>query len=103
MGLGNESKAVTTPGVRTTDEEDGKELGAEDRACYRSWTVRGCLSQDRCELQFAAKELARRMQQPKARRELTIVKVPGVENPGMLEASRVGGRSRMAFRVAQGT
>ena len=29
MGLSNESKAVSTPGVRTTDEEDGKELGAE--------------------------------------------------------------------------
>ena len=35
MGLSNESKAVSTPGVRTTDEE-GKELGAEDRAFYRS-------------------------------------------------------------------
>ena len=65
MGLSNESKAVSTPGVRTTDEEDGKELGAEDRACYRSWTMRASyLSQDRCELQFAVKELARRMQQP---------------------------------------
>ena len=62
MGLSNESKA-STPGVRMTDEEDGKELGAEDRACYRSWTMRASyLSQDRCELQFAVKELARRMQ-----------------------------------------
>ena len=58
-GLSNESEAVSTPGVRTTGE-DGKELGAEDRACYRSWTMRAnCLSQDRCELQFAVKELAR--------------------------------------------
>ena len=65
MVLSNESKAVSTPGVRTTDEEDGKELGAEDRACYRPWTMRASyLSQDRCELQFAVKELARRMQQP---------------------------------------
>ena len=65
MGPSNESKAVSTPGVRTTDEEDGKELGAEDRACYRSWTMRASyLSQDSCELQFAVKELARRMQQP---------------------------------------
>ena len=39
----------------TTDEEDVKERGAEDRACYR------------CELQFAVKELARRMQQPNTR------------------------------------
>ena len=68
MGLGNESKAVSTLGVRTTDEEDGKELGAEDRACYRSWTMRASyLSQDRCELQFAVKELARRIQQPNAK------------------------------------
>ena len=65
VGLNNESKAVSTPAMRTTDEEDGKELDAEDRACYRSWTMRASyLSQDRCELQFAAKELARRMQQP---------------------------------------
>ena len=49
----------------TTDEEDGKELDAEGRACYRSWTMRASyLSRDRCELQFAVKELARRMQQP---------------------------------------
>ena len=55
---------MSTPGVRTTDEEDGKELGAEDRACYRSWMMRASYpSQDRCELQFAVEELARRMQQ----------------------------------------
>ena len=65
MELCNESKAVSTPSVRMTDEEDGKELDAEDGACYRSWTMRASyLSQDRCELQFAVKELARRMQQP---------------------------------------
>ena len=65
MGLNNESKAVSTPGVMMTDEDDGKELDAENRACYRSWTMRASyLSQDRCELQFAVKELARRMQQP---------------------------------------
>ena len=65
MGLNNESKAVSTPDVRMTDEDDGKELDAENRACYRSWTMRASyLSQDSCELQFAVKELARRMQQP---------------------------------------
>ena len=67
-GLNNESKAVSTLGVRMTDEDDGKELDAENRACYRSWTMRASyLSQDRCELQFAVKELARRMQQPNAK------------------------------------
>ena len=46
MGVSKESKAVSTLGVRTTDEED-----AEDRACYRSWTMRASyLSQDSCEL-----------------------------------------------------
>ena len=62
---GNQSKAVKTPGVRTTDEDDGEELDAESRACDRSWTMQaGYFSQDRCELQFTVKELARRMQQP---------------------------------------
>ena len=65
MGLSNESKAVSTPGVRSTDEEDDKERDAEGRACHRSWTMRAsCLCQDRCELQFVVKEPARRVQQP---------------------------------------
>ena len=68
MGLGDESKAVSTLGVRLTDEDDGKECDAESRACYRSWTMRtSYLSQDRCELQSAVKELARRLQQPNAK------------------------------------
>ena len=72
-GLSNESKAVSTPVVRTTDEEDGKELDAEGRACYRSWTMRASYpSQDRCELQFAVKELARRMQQPNTKNMLAL-------------------------------
>ena len=36
VGLGDVSKAVSTLGVRMTDEDDGKELDAERRACYRS-------------------------------------------------------------------
>ena len=58
MGLSSESKVLSTPGVRMTEEEDAKELDAEGRACCRSWTTRASyLSQDRCE------QLARRMQQ----------------------------------------
>ena len=38
--LNNESKAVSTPGVRMNDEDDVTELDAENRACYRSWTMR---------------------------------------------------------------
>ena len=48
-GLGDESKAMSTFGVRITDEDDGKECDAESRACHRSWTMRASyLSQDRC-------------------------------------------------------
>ena len=60
------------------------------------------------------------VQEAVARRELTIVKVPGVENPADMETKHLaqremheclnragyhitGGRSRMAFGVAQGT
>ena len=68
MGQGDESEPVSTPGVRMTDEEELKEFDAGSRACYRSWTMRASyLIQDRCQLQFALKELARRMQQPSAK------------------------------------
>ena len=69
MGLGDESKAVSTHGVRTTDEDDGRELDAASRACYLSWAMlASCLSQDRCALQSAVNELARRMQQPNTKK-----------------------------------
>ena len=54
--------------MRMTDEDDVKECDAQSRACNRSWTMRASdLSQDRCELRFAVKELARRMQLPSAK------------------------------------
>ena len=63
MGLNNKSKDASTPGVRMTDENDGKGLDAGNRAYYKSWTMRAnYLSRDRCELQLAVKELVRRMQ-----------------------------------------
>ena len=36
IALGDEGEAVSTPGIRMTDEDDGKECDAESRACYRS-------------------------------------------------------------------
>ena len=73
MGLNNERKAVGTPSVTMTEEGGGKELDAENPACYRSWTMRASyLSQDRCELLFAVKELARRMQQPNTKNMQTL-------------------------------
>ena len=35
MGLGNESEAVSTLGVRMIDEDDGKDCVAENRVCCR--------------------------------------------------------------------
>ena len=69
MVLGDEeSEAVSALGVRMTDEDDGKELDSESRACHRSWTMRASdFSQDGCEVHFAVKELVRRMRQPNAR------------------------------------
>ena len=74
MGLGDESKAGQDDlGVRMTDEDDGKQFVLRARACYRIevWMMKRAplsyLSQDRCGLQFAVKELARRMQLPDAK------------------------------------
>ena len=52
--------------------------GAKDRACYRPWTMRASyLSQDRCELQFAVKELAKRMQQPNTKNMQALKRLVG--------------------------
>ena len=47
MGLSDESKAVSTPDVRTTDEEDGNELGAEGSILLPIVDDAGQLSQSR--------------------------------------------------------
>ena len=50
MGLNNESQAVSLPGVRTTDEEDGKELGphVEGPGTPRSSALRNPLPTSPC-------------------------------------------------------
>ena len=48
MGLSNESKAVSTPGVRTTDEDDGKELDAENHMQALGRLVRFLKGSPRC-------------------------------------------------------
>ena len=47
MALGNESKAVSIPGVRMTSKEDGKELDAEKRALLPIMDDAGQRSQSR--------------------------------------------------------
>ena len=66
LGLAAGGKPVATPGVKhKADDPDGDELVGERRATFRSATMRlAYLAQDRPELQFAAKEVARRMQAP---------------------------------------
>ena len=85
MGLSNESKAVSTPGVRTTDEKMARslvqriELATDRGRCGQLSQSRKIAAQSRQpntknmqalkraqsrKMQFAVKELARRMQQP---------------------------------------
>ena len=67
---GREAKGLTTPGEkRKPDEEvseaDAERLSAEQATDYRSIAMRGAyLSEDRPDIRYACKELARRMQQP---------------------------------------
>ena len=64
LGLGEKSKAVVTPGVRDSGAR-GEELDAERRQTYRSAAMRlAYLAQDRPEIAFAAKEIARCMSVP---------------------------------------
>ena len=65
LDLGEGSKPLSTPGIRMPPGTDESPLDAAGRELYRSNTMRyAYLAQDRPELQFSAKELARSMQQP---------------------------------------
>ena len=65
-----DSKGVTAPGVRAPATDDGLPppsdlLDDESKSLYRSMVMRGAyLAQDRADIQFACKELARRMSAP---------------------------------------
>ena len=67
---GKEAKGVTSPGFkRRLDEEvqegDDEALSSQEATDYRSIAMRGAyLSEDRPDIRFACKELARRMQAP---------------------------------------
>ena len=67
LGLGESTKALSTPGEknRMTDESDLAVFVDGDIRSYRSMTMRASyLAQDRPDITFAAKELARSMQAP---------------------------------------
>ena len=65
-GLGDgRAKALTTPGIKMPKGTDETPLSAGEKQSYRSMTMRvGYLAQDRPDLQFCAKELARCMNEP---------------------------------------
>jgi hypothetical protein len=66
MGLTMDSNPVSSPGVKPKNvESTAKELNEEGRTKYRSVTMRmAYLAQDRPDLQYTCKELARKMQSP---------------------------------------
>jgi hypothetical protein len=68
LGLKNEkAKTVGTPGVRIKAEDLVKEemLGKEEATMYRACVARAnYLGQDRSDIQYAVKELCRRMSEP---------------------------------------
>lgn len=65
MGLNLGSKGLTTPGVKVYDL-GGEELTKEEVVKYRSCVARGnYMAQDRSDVQYAVKELCRKMSDPK--------------------------------------
>ena len=65
LGLKENSKPLKTPGLKQPKGADESPLGEEHRALYRSCTMRySYLAQDRPDIQYSAKELARSMQSP---------------------------------------
>ena len=69
MGLKPDSKSVNSPGtgIKYEELEDDEPLNPQERTCYRQIVARGnYISQDRCDIQYAVKELSRGMSSPKA-------------------------------------
>ena len=65
LGLKADAKSLSTPGLKMARGADETPLGAQERELYRSNTMRyAYLAQDRPELQYSSKELARYMQAP---------------------------------------
>ena len=65
LGLQMTSKSLSTPGIKQPKSADTTLLDDKDREIYRSNVMRlAYLAQDRIELPFSSKELARNMQAP---------------------------------------
>ena len=69
LGLKPDSKSANSPGTAAKWEEleDDEPLNPQERTWYRQIVARGnYISQDRCDIQYAVKELSRGMISPKA-------------------------------------
>jgi hypothetical protein len=67
MGIKEESKSMVTPSMPSVvpTKEEQEELNAQDATKYRAITARGIyLAQDRTDIQYAVKELSRKMAKP---------------------------------------
>ena len=66
LGLNDKTKAVSTPGLKEKgNEEEEEELPSNLATMYRANVARGnYLTQDRSDIQFATKELSRKMSKP---------------------------------------
>ena len=59
------AKGVETPGVKSDDTGDDRELPPAEAAAYRRGTARmNYIAQDRADLSYASKELSRTMSKP---------------------------------------
>jgi hypothetical protein len=68
QGLDKDSTAMVTPGEKYPhiDEDDEEELDGGEATKYRAMTARGIyLAQDRTDIQFTVKELARHKAKPR--------------------------------------
>ena len=65
LGLMKVSKGVVTPGIKPTSPELGESLTGTAATLFRSLTMRGSyLAEDRPEMRFAVREIARLMSSP---------------------------------------
>ena len=65
MGLNSKTNSVGTPGVKSKVEGEEEEMSSDLSTLYRANVARGnYLSQDRSDIQYAVKELSRKMSKP---------------------------------------
>ena len=103
LGLKPDSKSVNSPGTaaKWEDLEADKPLNSPERIGYRQIVARGnYISQDRCDIQYAVKELSRRMSSPRASDMRALKGLVGIwwEGPGVSYAMGASVESKASVR-----